>query len=105
MNEKILTVSAGDVIRCRLNEDEKDKSEQALVLYPSPGNAVEIIPFDGEKLISMIGGGIRVSDIIEIIDHLNEEDYVRLITRGKVGQEQLAHEIYNRQPIAYILTG
>lgn len=104
MTIREITLTAGDIAIAN-NIPRENETQKVLVLYPSPGNAVEIIPYDGDKIIGMIGGGILAKDIIEIIGHLEEDDYVKLISRGKVGQESEAREIYKRPPITYAIPG
>lgn len=97
---KTIEISPGQVVEVK-DHPIPGQNTQCLVLYPIDSNALEVIPYDGKKLIGRIGGGIPALDIIKVLNRLPEATYISLIVAAGVGREVTARTVYNRRAISY----
>ena len=95
-------ISSGQVVEVK-DHPVPGHISQCLVLYPIDENGIEVIPYDGEKLIGRVGGGIPAQDIIKVSERLTEDMYVILIVASGVGSETTARKVYQRPTISYTI--
>lgn len=101
-----LEISSGDIYRLIFNGITEEE-ELALVLYAQAQsqNTVEVIPFDGAKVVGRLGGGASVNELGEFVRRMEEKEFCAVLTAGGVGLASHAEEYYRRPPKIFTLSG